>query len=109
MKIGDAVWRIAEWPIEEIEEIEELEYFATKEEFKGWFSFNKSRESAIIRCDYDGGLEVLTEHLFPNKKEAQKSAAPKILKALKRIRTRLEKEQKQLDKHYQRWLILVNQ
>lgn len=63
----------------------------------------------MIRCDYEGSREVLTEHLFPNKKEAQKSAAPKILKALKRIRVRLEKEQKQLDKQYQRWLILANQ
>lgn len=63
----------------------------------------------MIRCDYDGGLEVLTEHLFPNKKEAQKAAAPKILKDLKRIRASLERKQKQLDKHYQKWLILANQ
>lgn len=104
MKKGDTVWEIPESAF--LYSVKDTECFVSKEVFDGWFSFDRRR--AIIKCSYDGGIEVLTANIFPTEKQAQKAIASKIVKAIKKYANSLEKELKQLDKQHKRWQILAN-
>lgn len=102
---GDKVWLVREPRLFDAIQIDGR--FVSLEVFDGWFSFNKQRKSAILRCDYDGGFEVLTEELFPTKKSATLAVAPKVLKAIAKRADSLEKELGKLDKKYEKWQELV--
>lgn len=107
MKKGDTVWEISERVF--VEKPIDIRYAVTKETFDGWFSFDPKRESAILKCDYDGGFEVLTANLFPTEKEAKKEVAPKVLKSIKKRVHLLKKELKEFDKQTKKWQILADE
>ena len=108
---GDKVWRSAgllSAGLPSIDSLDDINYFVTEEKFGGWFTLQGRKGNAWLKCPYDGGFEVSTKTLFKTKQEAQKSAAPKVLKAIEKYANRLKKELKQLDKQHKRWQILAN-
>lgn len=100
MKKGDKVWRYCDFG-----ELEPIEYSISEEIFDGWFSLDKKRISAILKCDYDGGFEVLVSNIFPTKEEAKLAAIPRIIKrindeqkSLFKRNCKLEKQKEKLQK-----------